>query len=245
MAADTMDNVHAYDSASRMSEAAAEFITEYIQKQQSTNDKFAFLLSGGNTPRQLYDLLSAERYRNIVKWNSILAFFGDERMVSFDDTRNNGRMAFDHLLSKLPIPKDHIHYIRTDMIEADAVTDYEQVLHKYFGDASVSFDIALLGMGEDGHTLSLFPGSPAVNENERWVTSSLAPVEPFRRITLTAPVVKRSKCVVFMVAGKSKSRPLQHVLTGANDANHFPAQLFRDHKNVHWFCDRDAMSEIE
>lgn len=239
-----MKNIHVYDNASSMSVAAAEWICDHMEKQFSLNERITWLLSGGNTPKQLYDLLAGTPYRERIDWKKIHIFFGDERMVPFEDQHNNGRMAFDHLLSHVPILSGQVHYIRTDIAESDSAKQYEQLLHEYFVDAAVTFDLALMGMGEDGHTLSLFPGSTAVDEKDRWAVSARAPVVPAERITLTAPAVTSSKCIVFMVSGKSKAVSLQQVLNGMSDHHCYPAQIFRDHKNVHWFTDRAAMSII-
>jgi 6-phosphogluconolactonase len=239
---DTMSEIHVSNSATELSAAAADWICYYVSQQQTTNDRFSILLSGGNTPKQLYDLLAATPYRERIQWQKIEIFFGDERFVPFDDDRNNGRMAFDHLLSKVPIPGEQIHYIKTDIDELESARQYGKFLRRHF--EKETFDLALLGMGEDAHTLSLFPGSDALKEDYHWVIPSTAPAEPKQRITLTHHCVKLSKRILFLVAGKSKAQALHHVLDYSRDTTQYPAQLFRDHPNVYWFVDKDAMNAV-
>lgn len=237
-----MGELHVYENLSALSFAAADWVSEYIARQQATNGRFSLLLSGGNTPKQLYDLLAVDPYSARIDWQKMEIFFGDERFVPFNDVGNNGRMAFDHLLSKVPIPADTIHYIKTDIPESESAREYGKMLRRFFKD--VTFDLAMLGLGDDAHTLSLFPGSPALNENYHWVVQSTAPVEPKHRITLTKHPVKLSKCIMFLVSGSSKADAMRHVLESEADIDKYPAQIFRDHENVHWFADRDAIGTI-
>ncbi len=235
--------LHIYESTSQMSLAAAEWITLYITQQLKKADRFTLVLSGGSTPKQLYAILATDDFRDRIDWLRVHIFFGDERFVSFDDDRNNGKMAFDYLLKLVPVPPEQIHYISTKVGEEQSAKEYEQILREYFPTTPPSFDLALLGMGDDGHTLSLFPHSPVIHEEHKWVSPAKAPVEPVDRITLTASIVNMSRCVLFLLAGEGKSQPLHEVLEGEFNPDLYPSQIIsRTHNNVHLFADRDATS---
>lgn len=232
--------LHTYDTSSQMSLAAAEWITSYIEEKLNQSDRFTLVLSGGSTPKQLYSILAKDEFRDRINWSLIHIFFGDERFVSFDDERNNGRMAYDYLLRLVPIPPGQIHYISTKGKEQQSVEEYEKLLREYFTGVP-TFDLVLLGMGDDGHTLSLFPGSRVLHEQTKWVSVAKAPVEPKERVTLTASIVNLSRCVLFLVAGKGKSQPLREVVEGEFNPDLYPSQIIsRNHHNVQLFADSDA-----
>lgn len=238
--------LHIYDSSEAMSAKAAEWITTFIEEQLRERDKFTLLLSGGNTPKQLYSILATNDYRHRIDWSRLHIFFGDERFVPFEDERNNGKMAYDHLLRLVPVTPLQVHYISTKNDEKQSAENYEASLREYFHGPSPTFDLALLGMGDDGHTLSLFPNSDVIHENEKWVTPSLAPAQPANRITLTAPPVNLSRCIVFLIAGKSKAQAMHEVVEGEFNPDLYPSQLIvrGPNKNVHLFADRDAMKLV-
>ena len=238
-------NLHVFDHSSAMSAAAAEWITEYIEQHLRVKKTFSLLLSGGNTPKELYTLLANDTFRNRIDWKKIEIFFGDERFVPFDDQRNNGKMAYDILLKHVPVPSEQIHYMPANIsIEASAI-QYEKILHEYFSLEENTFDLALLGIGNDGHTLSLFPGSKTIHEQSRWVVPSQAPDEPKQRITLTPWIVNQSECIIFLVTGKAKAAVLEKVIHGEYNPDLYPAQIIRDRpKSIHWFADREAMDEV-
>lgn len=229
-----------------MSLEAAEWITLYIAEQLKERDRFTLVLSGGSTPKQLYSILATETFRNRIDWSRVHIFFGDERFISFEDDRNNGKMAYDYLLRLVPVPSLQIHYISTTDDEDRSAEKYEQLLREYFPTKAPNFDLVLLGMGDDGHTLSLFPHSPVIHENNKWVAPSRAPVEPVNRITLTATAVNFSRCVVFLVAGTSKASALHEVVEGELNIDLYPSQIIvRNNSNVHLFADRDATKMLK
>jgi 6-phosphogluconolactonase len=188
-------------------------------------------LSGGTTPAGLYELLAdqADTFRNNVPWGRIHFFFGDERHVGPDHPESNYRMAHSSLLSKVPVPAKHVHRIEGENPDPHmAAKKYERVLKEVFhiktGEMP-SFDLILLGMGVDGHTASLFPGTEVIHERERLVSAVW--VEKFKayRITLTPPVLNSAACVVFLVSGTEKAETLRSVLQGDYRPEWFPAQL--------------------
>jgi 6-phosphogluconolactonase len=238
--------LHIAKDPAQLSENVAAWISNYIQEVLQDQEKFTFVLSGGNTPKQLYALLAKAPYAEIIPWEKIHFFWGDERAVPFDDERNNARMAFDVLLDKVPVKPENIHVMRTDIAPEQSAAEYEQILRKYFKDEELTFDLVLLGMGDDGHTLSLFPGMPVVHEEEAWVKAFFLPSQDMYRITLTAPVVNDAACVLFLTTGANKALTLKSVIEGTFDADKYPSQLIRPQEGeLHWFVDEAAASAME
>src|SRR6185437_13533896 len=160
--------LHVYKDGDALSKAAAEWISRRIAGTLSAKPRFTIALSGGNTPKRLHRLLSQPPYRDRIDWARMHVFWGDERAVPFNDPRNNARMAFDTLLDLVPIPPGQIHIMKTDRNPEQSAAEYEQLLHEYFDGAQTSFDLVLLGLGDNAHTLSLFPGEPVVHEEKAW-----------------------------------------------------------------------------
>ncbi|SJZ40416.1 6-phosphogluconolactonase [Chitinophaga eiseniae] len=238
--------LHIAKDPAQLSENVAAWISNYIQEVLQDQEKFTFVLSGGSTPKQLYSLLAKPPYAEIIPWEKIHFFWGDERAVPFEDERNNARMAFDVLLDKVPVIPENIHVMRTDIGPEQSAAEYEQILRKYFKDEEMTFDLVLLGMGDDGHTLSLFPGLPVVHEEEAWVKAFFLPAQDMYRITLTAPVVNDAACVLFLTTGANKALTLKSVIEGTFDADKFPSQLIRPQEGeLHWFVDEAAASAME
>jgi len=233
--------VHVSSDPTTLSQEVAEWMTSLIQKKLSEKDRFYLLLSGGNTPKSLYTLLAEDRFKKRIDWKRIHIFFGDERAVPFKDKRNNGKMAFDTLISKIPIPKNQVHYINTNVNPELGSQDYSRLLHQYFDLTNSTFDLALLGMGDDGHTLSIFPGTEAMNEHKNWVIAIYVPSQNMYRITLTPDVVNRSACIAFLVTGTSKAPVLKKILNGTPATGAYPAQLINPvYGELHWFVDDAA-----
>jgi 6-phosphogluconolactonase len=165
--------------------------------------------------------------------------------VPFDDESNNARMVYEHLLNKVDIPANQVFIMRTDLTPRDAANDYEAILKKYFKDKPQTFNLVLLGMGDDGHTLSLFPGTDVVHETEKWVSEVLLNDAGQYRITLTAPVVNLASKVVFLVAGEGKANTLNKVLNGPSQPVKYPSQLIKPASdNLYWFVDAAAAGKL-
>lgn len=238
--------LHIAKDAAQLSENVAAWISNYILEVLQRQERFTFVLSGGNTPKQLYALLAKAPYNQIIPWERIHFFWGDERAVPFEDERNNAKMAFDTLLDKVSVNPDNIHVMRTDIGPDASAAEYEKTLKTYFGKEQVTFDLVLLGMGDDGHTLSLFPGLPIVHEQKAWVKAFWLEAQDMYRITLTAPVVNNSACVLFMATGAGKAITLKNVIEGTFDAEKFPSQLIRPQNGqLHWFVDEAAAGALE
>ncbi|HEX5555004.1 MAG TPA: 6-phosphogluconolactonase [Chitinophagaceae bacterium] len=234
---------HISQDVDSLSQALAEWITGDIKKALATQDTYTLVLSGGSTPKELYTLLAADPYRDGIDWGKIHVFWGDERYVPFGDERNNGKMAYDALLKKVPIPPGQIHYMDTGVPPEQSASQYEKILHRYFDSRQETFDLVLLGMGDDGHTLSLFPGTPVIHEQKAWVKAPYVEKQHMHRITLTAPVVNKASTVVFLVAGGKKADTLKQVTQGPPRPDLYPSQVIRPaNGNLHWFIDEAAAS---
>ncbi len=223
------------DPAEVAQEAARRFVAQ-AQTAISQAGRFTVALSGGNTPRALHNLLVAEPYRSAVEWEKVFIFFGDERCVPPDHPDSNYGMARDTLLTKVPIPPEHIHRMKGEDDPTQAAAAYAEELQTFFGLASAGgpapenypgFDLVLLGMGPDGHTASLFPGTAALQERSHPVTANFVPKLNSHRLTLTAPAINRAAQVLFLVVGADKAAPLYQVLKGEYQPQVYPSQLIR------------------
>jgi 6-phosphogluconolactonase len=217
---------------------AARWITEIARDSRG---RLAICLSGGSTPRRLYQLLAAAPYREAMPWDRVHWFWGDERFVPWDHPDSNYRMVREALLAHVPAPAQNIHGIETTGDPAAAASDYERVLKAYYGAETLDparplFDVELLGLGPDGHTASLFPGTKVLEERQRWV-AEIVGAKPETRITLTYPPLESSRHTGFLVAGSDKREPLARVLAG--DAQ-LPAGRLRPVGELVWFVDEQA-----
>ena len=208
------------------------------------------MLSGGGTPQKLNTLLAAAPYKEKIDWTKLHIFWGDERFVPYADERNNAKMAFDTLLDHVPVPATQIHRMRTENIIPEvAAGEYEQILRKYFPPtvpASTTFDLVILGMGDDGHTLSLFPGTHVMHVEDKWATSLFLKQQDMFRVTLTAPIVNKAACVAFLITGPGKAIALQQVIEGDYKPDLYPSQVIKPiDGELHFFVDEAAAANLE
>lgn len=236
-------DLRVFSSVNELSLRAAQAAVRTINDSVRTSGKCSLVLPGGNTPRILYTLLASE-FRDQIPWAQTHVFCGDERYVSLDDPESNYGMARETLLDHVPCPAGNVHPMPTHFPSADAAArDYERTLRNYFGTDWPFFDLSLLGLGEEGHTASLFPGSPALGELTRWVVAVETPADPPLRLTLTLPALTRAANTYVLVAGSKKASALHHVLTGSPDPITFPAAGVRlTEGTLIWWVDREAAS---
>lgn len=228
-----------------LASAAADFITKRIKEVLKTQDRFTIALSGGSTPKALHELLAKPPYVNDIPWLQLHVFWGDERYVPIDDEQSNAGMAYDTLLGHVYTPEDQIHIWRTDLDPDVAAADYDRILHEYFGETGPTFDLVLLGMGDDGHTLSLFPGTEVVHEQNAWTKAYFLTQQAMFRLTLTASIVNRASCVLFLVAGPKKAEPLHEVLEGAYNPDKYPSQVIKlEEGELVWLVDEKAAADL-
>jgi 6-phosphogluconolactonase len=228
-----------YASPELLADGVAAWLTDLATAK---DDVFAVCLSGGSTPKRLYETLAQTPYREQFPWRDVHWFFGDERFVPATHKDNNYRMVAEALFSKVPIPPENIHRIVTERAEAnDAAADYDKELRSFYGSSTLDpdrplFDVNFLGLGPDGHTASLIPGEPVLEERQKWV-GTVAHGRPEVRITLTYPVLESSRDIAFLVTGKEKAAILKAVRSGESTV---PAARLRTAGQIHWFVDRDA-----
>lgn len=237
--------IHVYDDNEKLAEGLAEWISVLINNTLHDQEYFSLVLSGGQTPKHLFRVLAKASWQQKIDWKRVHIFWGDERMVPFTDERNNAKSACDLLIDHLDIPAANIHLIRTDVEPLFAVKMYRELLHGFFDSSAKTFDLVLLGMGSDGHTLSVFPGSPLISDTRHWVNSVYLPDQQMYRITLMPTVVNQAANVAFMVEGASKASVLKEVIEGDRDENRLPAQLINPGQGeTHWFLDTKAAADL-
>lgn len=235
--------VRLFPDTAALSRAAAAEVVAAAQAATGAGRPFTLALSGGRTPRELYRLLAGE-FRDAIDWSRVQLYFGDERYLPPDDPQSNYRMVQETLLEAVPVPDAHVFPMPTHFADPDeAARAYEAVLQRQFGGAPPVIDLVLLGMGADGHTASLFPGTPAPAERTRCVIASRAPVEPTQRLSLTVPVLTAARRVLFLVTGADKN-PVWRVIreNPAEAVERYPAALVSSLANATWFLDEAAGS---
>jgi len=224
-------------------EALARNVAEWLcGLAQASDGGFAVSLSGGSTPRRLYECLAAPEIAQRLPWNRTHWFWGDERFVPHDHPDSNYGMAYDSFLSRVPAPHDNIHAVPTEGLSPEqAAAAYEATLKRFYGADTLApdrplFDVTLLGIGKNGHTASLFPGQPALQETRRWVVAVIG-AQSEVRITLTYPALDSSREVAFVVTGKEKRGVVARAKAGDRK---LPAAMVRPVGHIHWFTDRAA-----
>jgi 6-phosphogluconolactonase len=228
------------EDADDLAQQAAGAVAAAIAGAVQANGRCTVALAGGNTPRALYATLAA-RFNESLPWKHVHVFWGDERFVPSGDRRRNEAMARETLLDHVPCPPANIHPVSTGAARSEvAAADYEATLRRWFSSEWPRFDLVLLGLGADGHTASLFPGSSALDETTRWAVAATAPADPPSRVTLTLPVFNSAALTFFLVGGAEKAHALRRVLAGA-DARILPAAGIRPSRGaVVWWVDRAA-----
>ncbi len=232
-----------YENPQELAGAAAADFVRRANEAIESRGRFAVALAGGSTPRATYELLASD-YADALDWSRVHIFFGDERGVPPDHEDSNYRMAHDALLSHVPV--GGVHRMRGELPPEEAAAAYEEELRKFFGAVGFpTLDLIMLGTGEDGHTASLFPDTPALDERERWAVAN--PVEKLgtTRITLTSPVINASRAVSFLVAGEGKAEAMREILEGNGSPRQYPAKLIQPDGELTWMLDRAAAKLLE
>ena len=240
-----MRNVRTYPDAHGLAHAAGRHFTAIAAEAIAARGRFSVALSGGSTPRPLYEHLAREELASWLPWSSVHVFWGDERCVAPDHPDSNFAMAREALLDHVPIPPVNVHRIRGEMDPTEAAAVYERTLRQFFVPGQegeiCTFDLVLLGMGNDGHTASLFPGSEPLEEQSRWVAAHYADQGRGWRITLTPPAINAARHVIFLVSGAAKAKILQQVFAGARQPHPLPAQVIAPNSGeLLWLIDSAA-----
>ena len=232
---------------------AAERVVNLAAEAIAENGRFTIALSGGSTPKPVYEKLATEGFAKRVDWPRVQIFWGDERCVPPDDPQSNYRMTREALLDHVPIPALNVHCIRGEQDPREAAEAYARELRAIFGgDAekddppAKGFDLILLGMGDNGHTASLFPGLAAILEQCKWVLAQYVEVVTAWRITLTPVVINAARNVTFLVSGAGKAEPLRQVLEGPYQPEVLPAQVIKPRNGrLTWLVDRPAAAHLK
>ena len=222
--------------------ALARYVAEWMTAAAlAANGSFRVSLSGGSTPKTLYGLLASDEFKGRFPWPRVSWYWGDERFVPYDHPDSNYRMTREAMLDKVPVPPENIHPVPVDGTPESAALRYEQILRRTYGAATLDparplFDLTLLGLGPDGHTASLLPGEPVLEERTRWV-EAVSHGRPEIRLTMTYPVIDSSRRVAFLVTGREKAAILRTICAGGSQV---PAARVRPVGELFWFVDRAA-----
>ena len=237
--------VSIYSDQETLSHAAAERFVSLSHAAIISRGRFTTALSGGSTPRRLYSLLGTPVYRDSIDWKRVHVFWADERCVAPSHEDSNYKLAADTFLSKAAVPGENIHRIRGEEGPDIAAAKYREELRRYFvGFQKPVFDLVLLGAGVDGHTASLFPGSPLLQERSREVVPVYLEKPGVSRVTLTLPVLNQAAHVLFLVSGEDKADIVYEVLKSDNQKQ-YPAGLVRPVDGIlSWFLDKAAAARI-
>jgi 6-phosphogluconolactonase len=221
--------VRVYANAQNLFDEAAHFFLESALKAVKERGRFAAALSGGSTPKGLFQQLSEEPYLSLVPWSKCFFFWVDERHVPFTDATSNFKMTQEFLLSKVPVPPENITPgTEPGRSAQDAAVWLQNKLRKFFGQDKIPvFDYCLMGMGDDGHTASLFPGMPQLNEREKWVVGYFVDEAKKERVSLTFPVLNAARSLVVLAEGPKKAAMLQKVIDGPSEPPRYPIQYLR------------------
>jgi len=230
-----------YDALSR---ATSEFIFQQAQSAIQRQGRFSLVLSGGRTPHRTYEMLAQGSSAKKFPWDNVHLFWGDERCVPENDPRRNECMARATFIDHVPIPAKNVHPVPYRPFPQKSAESYELVLKSYFAGRRPSFDLILLGLGEDGHTASLFPGSSVLLESEQWVAAVHSERTPLIRISMTLPLINQARKILFLVSGKSKSRILHEIWNDSSNQHHLPAGSIQPlNGELIWFADEAAARE--
>ena len=236
-----MPELHVLPTTEEAAQAKAQFVAALARECTAAQGRFNIALSGGSTPRRLYEVLASPPYSKEMAWDRWQMFWSDERCVPADHEDSNYRMAREELLDHVAIPDTNVHRMRGDDDPHEAAQAYEAVVREVVQSQAPSFDLILLGIGDDGHTASLFPGTEALGEQDRLVVDNWVPDLQVHRITFTLPLINAAKVVAFLDTDETKAGVLRQVLEPAPGEDMPPAGLVRPSPGVvHWFLTKQA-----
>ena len=233
-------NIQIFDT-SELVKAVAGLIVKIANNAINTRGRFVLSLSGGHTPETLYSELCTEPYQGQIAWDKTFVFWVDERCVPSDNEQNNARMARVFLLDHVDIPLSNIYPVPVDLPPEKAAVAYENSIKQFFGSKEPCFDLILLGLGENGHTASLFPGTQNFSDHTHLIKEVYVQEQSMYRITMTANLINRAANIIFLIAGGCKAEILDFVLNAPYQPEQYPAQLINPvNGNLYWFVDDKA-----
>ncbi|MBE7177933.1 MAG: 6-phosphogluconolactonase [Mucilaginibacter polytrichastri] len=235
---------HIHDTPDEVIRDLAEFFVADAKAALQTKDRYSVSLSGGSSPKKLYELLAAD-YRDHLQWDKLYFFFGDERNVPHTSSDSNFLMAKTALFEPLEIHPLHVFAVDTQLEPEAAAADYARTITHYFKNGPVQFDFMLLGLGDNSHTASLFPHTPILDDQESSVKAVWLEDQQVYRISMTAPMINDSRQTAFLLYGKGKAEAVREVIKGEPNVPQHPAQLIKPvNGQLHWFMDKEAASDL-
>ncbi len=237
--------LHIFPAENAVLGALADYFVATADQAIAARGRFAVALSGGSSPKKLYELLASDAYRAQVAWGKVYFFFGDERTVPKTSPDSNYRMAKQALLDPLAIRPDHVFAVDTALAPAEAAAQYGVAIEEFFGDEPARFDLVLLGLGDNAHTASLFPHTAVLHATTAEVQAVFVAEVNMYRLTFTAPLINQARAVAFLVFGADKAAAVRRVRQGPRNADEFPAQLIAPSAGERqWFLDEAAAAEL-
>ena len=219
--------IQIYNTTEEINSKAADLFVAASQKAIAEKGQFTAVLTGGSSPAGIYKLLASDAYKTKIDWSKVFIFWGDERWVPLNDDLSNAKMSYATLLSHVAIPSENIFEMYKDGVTPeDFAVTYEQSIRNVLGDEG-KFDLILLGMGDDGHTASLFPGQAVLEEQNKWVAAYYLEPQKMYRITLTAPLINKANKIIVVAFGEKKAPALKEVTTGSYNPAIYPMQLIK------------------
>jgi 6-phosphogluconolactonase len=239
-------SIHIFKTIPEIIGATADHVVNVAKNAIATRGEMNFVLSGGKSPEQLYTLLASPAYKNKIEWTRVNFFFGDERNVPANDPQNNSNMARKAMFEPLNISPSKIFAVNTSLQPEEAAKEYATRINKHFNEQEVKFDLILLGMGDDGHTASLFPGTTVLISKLATAESVFLKALNVFRITMTAPLINQARNIAFLIYGPSKANAIHEVLEGKRDFDKYPSQLIKPSMgSIQWFLDEDAAALLK
>jgi 6-phosphogluconolactonase len=239
-------NLNIFNTADEVVDALAQYFVKTANAAIAAKGKFSVALSGGSSPKKLYELLASTTYADSVEWGKVYFFFGDERNVPQTDKDSNYLMAKKALFEPLYIDADHVFPVDTTLTPKEAAQKYAETIAEFFDEDEMSFDLVLLGLGDNSHTASLFPYTPVLHDVSPSVKEVWLEDQQVYRITLNAPLINEAKYIAFLVYGEGKAEAVHHVLEDEEDIENYPAQLIDSITGeVEWFLDEAAAANLE
>ncbi|MDQ0595120.1 6-phosphogluconolactonase [Chryseobacterium ginsenosidimutans] len=234
-------NITVFDDLDTLYKKAADTFVDLAEKSIRKNNRFVTALSGGSSPKAIFKLLATKEYSEKIEWDKLYFFWVDERWVPLDHEKSNAKMTFEALFDNVPVNKEQIFPMYKDgILPENYAVEYEKQLKSILGENGI-FDFILLGMGDDGHTASLFPGEDVLDENEKWVSAYYLKPQEMYRITLTAPLINKAENILVVAFGESKKHALNEVINGEYNPQLYPLQLIEKKDGLQFFTDEKAM----
>ncbi len=237
--------INIYNSPAETIQYLADYFVTIAKACIEDKGRFTVALSGGSSPKKLYELLSSELYKNALDWNKVYFFFGDERYVPLTDKDSNYLMAKKALFEPLQIADDHVFAVDTRLPPDDAAKDYESSMKVFFGNEHIRSDLVLLGLGDNSHTASLFPHTTVLHDKAPAVKALYVDEIKAYRVTMNAPLINEARHVAFLVYGKEKAVAVHHILQDKTDVETYPAQLINPtNGELVWFLDNEVAEKV-